>query len=98
MRLKTNDLIEEFSELFPDTDLEQLKKICKAPWEFLKKEMSSDEYEEIRFKYFGKFVITKSKARYFLNENKKRLEEGSITEKKYHSAEKKLKSVLNESN
>lgn len=74
MKLENPELMSEYfesiKEKYPDLTLEQVKEICPAPFEFLRKEIESGELPVIRLKYFGTFLVYEKRARSILERMK----------------------------
>lgn len=64
MEYRNKELLEEFhSTINSSLSQEELKDVISYPWAFLREEMESDEFNEIRFMYFGVFKPIKSKIK-----------------------------------
>lgn len=64
MDIHSGDLINDFLKEndFP-VDSEEAKLILTSPWRFLSDEFDSDEFNKIRFRYFGVFSPIKSRIK-----------------------------------
>lgn len=98
MKVESDVLIKEFKETikeeFPEVSTETLKEIVFGPWRFLRDEMESGDLPEVRFKYFGKFVVYKGRAKFMLYKNKERLKKGLITQDQFSRYQEMIKNYL----
>jgi len=92
-----NDLIDEFyEEIKGDYTItkEELKRVCKSPFLFIKKTISSGEMKNIRIKYFGLFKANGRRVRYFYNHSLEQLKKGLITEEQMKIREQTYKNYI----
>jgi hypothetical protein len=51
----------EIKEKYPDIPFEEINRICRTPFLFLKEQMAMPHLPEIRFKYWGSFRVKKGR-------------------------------------
>lgn len=59
MYKQINDIIKELKPLYPDLTTEQLEDIVKSKFHFIKEEIASKNFNNIKDPYLGKFYINK---------------------------------------
>ena len=98
MRIAAEDLVTEFynknPELFKDISEKQAKEVCYAPWRYLKQEMETGNLAEVRFKYFGNFVVFPGRVKHLLSDLEKRFLNKQLAEKVYNKYAPRLKKFL----
>lgn len=104
--LEHEDAIKEYYEQvkdkYPNIDFEKFRKICKSPFEFIKKCIRSNDMPKIMIKYIGKFRIFPGRIKKALKSNDLYLEREIITPE-YHQEKKGiyenyLNDLLNKNN
>lgn len=78
--------IEEFYEFYKEEtnlDIGTLRDIIRAPFSFLKSEMSQGTLKPYRFQYFGTFFIPKNRVAYAKKNLENSLQQGKIDKAKY---------------
>jgi len=76
---------EDLPEEYKNIPMVVLKDICFTPFEFLRKVMQSNVLTEIRFKYFGVFLVSSRKAKTMLDKAEIRFSKGLITKEEFDS-------------
>lgn len=91
MKVDNIELMEEFheelKETYPDIHFDQLKDVLFGPWRYLREQMETGFFPDVRFEYFGVFKVYPGRAKHLLNNLEERLDKGLITPEfyaKYH--------------
>lgn len=87
MLIDTDKLIggyyDTIKEQYPELSLEQVATICRSPFKFLKLQMQQVWLPEIRFKYFGVFLVKEKRIANAGRIAQQALEIGKIKPAKY---------------
>lgn len=98
MIFTTEDLLDEFynkvKEDFPDLTKEQIVKICRNPFYYIRKQMSSGEFPLIHIKYLGKFLVYPGKVKALLRTYDRQLYRKAITPEEFKDRITNLKNFL----
>lgn len=81
-----DELIKEYYdslEVKPEMSYEQFVDVCKAPFKFLRRQISSDELPTIRFTFLGSFQVLPGMVIKMLQYTQDRFDKQLITEKEY---------------
>lgn len=101
MKLDNQSLLNEFFEKerhkFPQVSYDQFRDIVVGPWRHLKEVFESGTLEEVRIKYFGKFLVHKGKAKAELERVTKRFKDKTMPDKQYFKIKAMIEKFLNES-
>ena len=102
MILKTDTTLEEYykeaKELYPELEFSEFEKICKNPFNYIKKVIDSDKFPMIHYMYFGKFMVYPGKVKAYIKRYQGDLESGKITQEEYELKTKKLEEYLIDNN
>lgn len=94
MKIDNMELMSEFykeiKEDYPEISFDQLKDILFGPWRFLREQIESGFFPEVRFEYFGVFKVYPGRAKHLLNNLKERREKDLITQEFYEVYEELL--------
>lgn len=89
MRYSADEIFRDFvkeglPEEYKDIPIDTLKDVCYTPFLFLRRIMDSYVLTEVRFKYFGVFLVSPKKCKTLLERAEFRLAKGYITEEEYY--------------
>lgn len=85
--IENDDLIKEYFETikdqYPEITLDRLSRMLKAPFYFVRDQMSREDMPTIMFKYLGKFRTFSGKIKKLVDRNNKNLAFGHISVAEY---------------
>lgn len=85
-----SEFYEEIKEEYPDLSFDQLKDILFGPWRYLREQIESGFFPEVRFEYFGVFKVYPGRAKHLLTNLEERKNKGLITQEFYDKYRKLL--------
>ena len=98
MRIETNELVtgyfESIQDKYPELSYDQVKKIVLFPWFFLKSNMESGKFENVRLKYFGEFSVPLCRAKRMLKEAKFRFSKQWLSPKQFFKIKSNLETYI----
>lgn len=86
---------EEVKHEYPDISFEDFRKICRSPFDFIKKCISGGEFPRILVKYLGKFKVFEGRIRNLMTKNQQLYEKGFRSEVDYERIKIDLANHLN---
>lgn len=89
-----SEFFKEIKEEYPDLSFDQLKDILFGPWRFLREQIESGFFPEVRFEYFGVFKVYPGRVKYLLENLKERKDKGLITQEFYDKYEELLNNYI----
>ena len=93
MKIQSDDLIEEFYKQLEDKkglSLEQVSRICKAPFNYFRSKMALQELPLIKVKYLGKFIAYEGSVKRLLVNLTNKFNEGKISKENFEIAKNNL--------
>lgn len=69
--------------IYPDLSFEEVNLMCRSPFQYLKKMMQLPSLPQIRYKYFGVFLVKERRIANAERIAQHALQKGSITTAKY---------------
>jgi hypothetical protein len=98
MKLLHPDLVQEYFEYIKDTyphlSLDEVNKVCSAPFLEVRKGIESGEFPTTRLKFFGTFVVYPKKVEYYLKVYEKMFKEHRITLVNYFKKKEQFEKFL----
>ena len=97
--LESNDLIRQYYETIKDKyglTFDQVERICKAPFWYIKEQMETGILPLILVKYLGKFRVHPTTIYRLINLNNDRLKRETITPKQHLERETRYNEILNQ--
>ena len=107
MRYSAEDIFKKFvkeglPQEYKHLPIDTLKAVCYTPFDFLRKTMQSNVLTEIRFKYFGVFLVSARKAKTMLDKADIRRCKELITDEEFfeikHMVDNYFESIKKEKN
>lgn len=99
MKLSTEDLIKgfykEIREKYPNLSLDDVRKICDAPFSFIRFVMETGRLATIHIKFLGKFLVYPGRVKSTYKAIKTQKEKGVLSEEEYNSKVELLEEYLN---
>ena len=93
--MRNLDTLEEFLKTYehPDISKEEVEKICKSVFSFVKHKIDDEEYDTIRLKYFGVFLIYPGKIKGLIKDYHRKFLNKYIGKEKYRKIRIKLEKL-----
>ena len=87
---------EQVKDQYPDIDFVRFRRVCKAPFEFIKSCIRDDSLPRIIIKYLGKLVVFPGKIRRLISDNQRAYDGKFISQEAFEKRDKYLKDYLKE--